>query len=353
VVIENYWFQQTDADRKSPNWPVDELSFDYRHIAGQIPVGMEFVLSVPTLRTILDRGGFQIRENLRKTLFGFRGCVLPTGQGPVLKVPTQRLVTARPDHINLRCVIGVWDREGEVISLFPGSTVPNVDLMYGYTVGAFGCNMMPTGLHQYKVGPHRGARQPGAFRQQMPLWVLRSRERLEYAADDSGVVWDDLDGSLPFDNVHAAMLDERSRPPFFSSAGCQVVAGRYKDGVPTGAWAEFRKAAGLAHPPMMRSQNGITSDDGRDFDYLLLTGDEGAAAAAGLGAPPRTLRYGSTGPLVAKLQDKLGMRPADRDGVFGRETLGEYLRWRQRQGLSLTGVVSESETQALGLRWDA
>jgi hypothetical protein len=353
VVIKNYWFQQSDTDRKPPNWPLDELSFDYRHIAKQVPVGTEFALSVPILQVLLKKGGFQIRNNLRRTLFGLRGCVLPTGQGPALKVPTQRLVTVRPDHINLRCVIGVWDREEEVISLFPGSTVPNVDLMYGYTVGTWGCNMMPTGLHQYKVGPHRGPRQPGAFRQQKPLWVLRSRERLEYAADDSGVVWDDLDGLLPFDNVHAAMLDERSRPPFFSSAGCQVVAGRYRDGIPTGAWAEFRKAAGLAHPPAMRNQNGITSDDGRDFDYLLLTGDEAAAAAAGLGGPPRTLRYGSAGPLVAELQDKLGMRLTDRDGVFGRGTLGEYLRWRQKQGLPLTPVVSENETQALGLAWDA
>jgi hypothetical protein len=185
------------------------------------------------------------------------------------------------------------------------------------------------------------------------LWVLRSRERLEYAADDGRVIWDDLDGLLPFDNVHAAMLDERSSPPFFSSAGCQVVAGRYRDGIPTGAWAEFRKAAGLTHPPTMLDQKGATSDDGRDFDYLLSTGDEAAAVATGLADLPKTLRYGSSGSLVVEMQEKLGMRLTDRDGVFGRATLGKYLLWRQQEMLPLTGVAWESETRALGLKWDA
>ncbi|MEO1379789.1 MAG: hypothetical protein AAFU69_05480 [Pseudomonadota bacterium] len=347
AVIENYWFQRDEAQRDSPTWPSDEDSFDYRHIAGVVPLGTTFEISASVLQELIAACSFSPSTNARIVLFGLRGCSLAEGVESVDFSARHEIRTTRPDHLNLRCLLGVWNRDTEKVALFSGSTVPNVDLMQAFVDGGSGCNMMPTGFHKYVVGPHRGKRQPGAFRQRDPLWVLRTPENLGYSLSDQTEIWDDLDGSLPFDNIHAAMLNGRSKPPFFSSAGCQVVAGRYRDGVPTGAWREFRKAAGLAHPPEKTNNGGGTRDDGQKFDYMLWVGDEAALAASD--QTTRTLRFGSRGPRVVDLQKALGFANAEVDGAFGRYTLGRFILWQREQKRALTGVVSERDAEALGV----
>src|SRR5215831_13930673 len=125
----------------------------------------------------------------------------------------------------------------------------------------------------------------------------RSKKTLGYAANDAGIEWDDLEGQLPFDDIHAAILNARSRPPYFSSAGCQTIAGAYDNGLPKGAWAEFRKDAGLAQPlKFFCCSRTDTVDYWRQFDYVLLTGKEAQIpAAAGFDSSLRTLRFWSSG----------------------------------------------------------
>ncbi|MBB4274677.1 peptidoglycan-binding domain-containing protein [Rhizobium mongolense] len=349
AVISNFWFQQSSSERPSPHWPSDDVSYDYRPLAEFAASGAEFDLSGDVLRVLAERNAFDLGEG-PVILFGLRGCTVSSGKDYSPPAAKHAVVTTRPDHLNMRCLIGVWDRTGGNISLCRGSTVPNVDLMDAYVRGALGCNMLPTGLHQYKVGPHRGNKQPGAFRQQQSLWILRSPKNLSYAANDRNEIWDDMDGNLPFDNIHAAILNYRTKPPFFSSAGCQVVAGRYKDGVPVGAWANFRQDAGLVHPPVVRDRSrGVTDDDGKDFTYFVLTGDEASIVSSHPASEFKALRYGSSGPSVVALQERLGMAPDSIDGIFLRGTLGRYLSWQRKNGEAATGIVTKSEAERLGI----
>jgi hypothetical protein len=248
-------------------------------------------------------------------------------------------------------LIGVWDTAAATIAVYKASTVPGVDLMEKQIEGVMGCNMLPIGLHQYHIGPHRGARQVGAFRQETPLWVHRTKKRLIYAANDEGNEWDDLNGELPFDNIHAAMLSSRKTAPFYSSAGCQVVAGAYSGKRPTGPWAEFRKSAGLAHPPQMTSDTE-TRDDGRKFDYVLFTGKETQLAASGATSAIRTLRFGASGAGVSELQGKLGDRAkGSKGGIFDRATLGGVIRWQVENKFAPTGLIWSETAAKLGLTW--
>jgi endonuclease G len=355
ATIRPFWFQKAQGERPSTNWPTDNVSFDYAHLTGFPNSDEPFELSAKTIEELLALSSLPRNAELPRFLFGLRGCMLAGTGDRANWAPSHRVRTTRPNHLDPRCLIGVWNGTDSTIALFKASTVPNVDLMEKQIEGTLGCNMLPTGLHHYRVGPHRAPSQPGAFRQQTPLWVVRTRKNLAYAANDDGVEWDDLNGNLPFDNIHAAMLSSRKTPPFFSSAGCQVVVGAY-DGnrVPTGAWAEFRKAAGLAHPLQIGSASD-TPDDGRQFEYMLMTGKEAQLVASGAGSKLRSLRYGAAGDLVNELQDKLaaeiaGAAPA-KTGVFDRRTLGRVITWQKDKKTAPTGIISPEAAKMLGLSW--
>jgi hypothetical protein len=315
-----------------------------------------FELSAAVLEKLSDLSSLKPNAQQGKVLFGLRGCVLATGDRTQFAA-AQQVRDTRPNHVDARCLIGVWDTSNKTVAVFSASTVPNVDLMEKYIEQALGCNMLPTGLHHYRVGPHKAGSQPGAFRQQTQLWVMRSKKQLLYASNDPNTIWDDLNGDLPYDNIHAAVLTSRKKPPFFSSAGCQVVAGNYDGNLtPTGPWAEFRKAAGLAHPPNFVSKGSRdTKDDGRQFDYVLFTGKEAQLVAKGVTDGLRVLRYGSSGNGVTELQEKLEAQPGakgvNKTGVFDRATLGAVIRWQGENKLAPTGIVSKQVAASLGLNW--
>ena len=354
TLIKPFWFTQPVGERPSPTWPQDNVSFDYAHLAAQPNSTNAFELTVPVLEQLLELNSFQRDKQLPKLLFGLRGCMLPSNQDRAGFAANHRLTATRPNHIDPRCLIGVWDTTAKAIALFKASTVPCADLMEKQIEGSLACNMMPTGLHHYRVGPHRAPRQPGAFRQQTPLWVMRSKKKLQYAANDPDTLWDDLNGELPFDNIHAAMLSSRTKPPFFSSAGCQVVSGAYDaNHIPTGAWAEFRKAAGLHHP--IKFTKGSASDqDGQPFDYALLTGKDAQLVAGGSGKAARALRYGSSGAPVSQLQENLAGQlgtPVEKTATFDRNTLGAVVRWQVAKKIAPTGIIAAEAARLLNLNW--
>jgi hypothetical protein len=197
----------------------------------------------------------------------------------------------------------------------------------------------------YRVGAHRGLRMPGAFRQQEPLWVIRSSENLTYSTSDSDDLWDDLDGQLPFDDIHWTFFSPtRSRPPYFSSAGCQTIS----------AWGPFRESVGLIQPPQILNSQGATSDDGKEFQYALLTGKEAQLVRAGAEGPLRALRYGSSGELVSQLQSKLAAANVGfnvtPDGSFSRKTVGAVIRWQIANNLPTTAIIAKREADIMGLK---
>lgn len=353
--IKPFWFQQPEGERPAPNWPPDNVSFDYAHLTQFANVTEPFSFSVATLESLLALNAISRDVNKPKLLFGLRGCTLAAAGDSSPWAKEHQLRELRPNHLEPRCLIGVLDIAKGEMAVFKASTVPAIDLMQKQIEGSLGCNMLPTGFHQYVVGPHRGPRQPGAFRQQTSLWVHRTKKNLVFAANDSGNEWDDMDGNLPFDNIHAAMLSGRKRPPFFSSAGCQVVVGAYTDKrVPTGAWAEFRQAAGLAHPLEIVGTQA-TKDDGRLFDYVLLTGKEARLASGGETKGLRALRFGSNGSDVEALRVALAKLPEGNalahGNRFDRATQGAVIRWQVANKIAPTGVVTTATAQQIGLQW--
>ena len=70
-------------------------------------------------------------------------------------------------------------------------------------------------------------------------------------------------------------------------------------------------------------------------------------AAAGAGAAEVVLKKGHRGPPVAKVQRKLGVRPAD--GDFGPITERAVKRFQRRRGLAVDGIVGPATRRALGL----
>src|SRR4051794_8363671 len=68
--------------------------------------------------------------------------------------------------------------------------------------------------------------------------------------------------------------------------------------------------------------------------------------AAPASADAEVLKRGSRGPLVAQVQQKLGV-PAD--GVFGPQTGHAVRRFQARKGLTVDGVVGQRTAHALGI----
>lgn len=78
-------------------------------------------------------------------------------------------------------------------------------------------------------------------------------------------------------------------------------------------------------------------------------GTPSIAAAASTYVPPRrTLRKGSTGADVKKLQQLLKFAPQDIDGRFGAQTLGAVISRQRQAGLAQDGVVGPQTWKTLG-----
>ena len=344
AIKTGFWFQAPPATRPVPIWPPAPDSYDLAHLAFYNANQGSFDISADLIRKYCAACHLRI-DSAARVVFGLRGCQLSDDQDSADFAQKQSVKEAIPDHQHTRCLIGVMDPTADKIALFTASTVPGVDLMSKQIQGQMGCNMMPTGLHHYKVGLHRGkaVKQPGALIQNSSLWVHRTKQSLGYTFVKPGNEWDDLDGALPFDDIHAAILTYRSKPPYFSSAGCQVIAGTYMDGNPKGPWRNFRIALGLSDPPNA-SAGGQTPDDGKAFDYILLTGREANIISGGQPDVVKSLRYGSSGDLVVVLQQAIAGADLQSGklnrGSLDRKTLGALIGWQLQQKLPPTGILS-------------
>jgi len=89
-----------------------------------------------------------------------------------------------------------------------------------------------------------------------------------------------------------------------------------------------------------RINGGTIGLDDRKKHYLhamdVLGGDYEAPEEKELNLN-QTIRRGSRGPLVAEVQEKLGIAPAD--GIFGPGTERQVKRWQQKNGLTADGIV--------------
>jgi hypothetical protein len=308
-------------------WAADGDSPDYAHLVEAPPPGGLFHLDGAALQALADANGFALPG--ARILIGLRGCAIVEGGGGFIARATLR--DMRPDHQTARCVMGVWDRGTGQVALFPGSTVPNADAVVSWRTKQDKGNLLPTGLYGYIEGEHNG--KPGCFLLRSSLnvkrrvVVRRSSNDLTYSLDDMAHPCE------PGDNIHPTFFHTTAA---FSSVGCQVVVGSATpDGTHRGPWAAFREAAGQA---------GNRGKPGTPHAYMLLTAAEATLAAQ---APPRRLRFGSSGDAVRALQTRLGI--AAPDGDFGPATsTALHAMQKARAGGRSDGIYSPALDTALG-----
>jgi outer membrane protein OmpA-like peptidoglycan-associated protein/peptidoglycan hydrolase-like protein with peptidoglycan-binding domain len=264
-----------------------------------------------------------------------------------------------PNHIDNRCIIGVWDSTTNKIVAFQASTVPNWEYMEAYRQDhADKANMLPTGKYSMVVGTHRPKKKDskgklvdnpkrvqGALRNDQTVVVLRSEDDLSYTVRDT---WDK---TVANDNIHASIIKTNSGTstvPDYSSAGCNTIPGTSLNDTPEGTWAEFRAALGLDNAKP-------TKNDGKKFAYVLLTGRDARLAASGKDQlAPARLRFGSNGSDVRSIQEALAKHAkkyySDKaDGDFGAGTAMAFIKYQKdRDGGTADGIVTPTDAAALG-----
>ena len=363
----------------------DEDSVDYAHLVTSSALGdaatfdeTPFELNAETLKSIAATNAYVFDEGAQPVvLFGLRGCVLTSGTSA--KGQSVELKEAKIDHVSRRCVVGAWDRNTDELSLFEGSTVPNLvnmqlhlfwkyaqdplnDAEWPFAAAALS-NQLPQGLHEYTVGTHLrnskpSRRHPGAFLQRSPSPVLRAQNDLSYSFAEN---WDPLDWQpdpgksdrnvrVTANNIHAAV---NKYFPGYASQGCQTIQGYYepRGETPVGAWSHFQQAVGIAIIAVDGAFKSNLDDQGLRYKYMLTTGREArlhatAGAESGIQQALKRLRIGSRGPAVVALRAMLEL-PVDRD-VFDAETMNELLRW-QSSRMPKDGLVSPDMIASQGL----
>ncbi len=353
-VDDRDWYTEWDTTRGAAEplsvgvadeaaWADDAVSPDYRHLTpDHAGVSQAFAFTASHLQRLCQLNAFPVVSDADEVLFGLRGCRrVDEGDGDGVFADAVQLSEDMPDHVRFHCVLGVWRRSTGQLTAFSGSTVPNGRLMTlqrAAGAGAQIANLLPTGRYEVEVGQHRAV--TGAFILQPDVAVLRTNDDLVYQ------VTDDWERHSPADNIHPAFRD---RGASFSSAGCQTVPGGFdaERGRHTGAWSDFRRAAGL-DPQDGRSRWG------RKYVYVLLTGRE-ARLVTQLGDPTSLvrLRFGLTGPSVGELQQSLidaGRLRATVDSSFGPLTAMAYIGWqRARARGAADDIVTPDEARALGI----
>ncbi len=338
------------------HWAPDTTSPDYRNIG--LPIdATPFVLNGSIIARLIQLNQFSLAGSESKVVFALRGCGADVSQTTFADSVSVREL--EPNHIDNRCIIGVWDSVSGKITAFEASTVPNWAYMEGYRQNhGKKANMLPCGKYDMVVGTHRAYKEDasgnlidnpgrirGALRNDHTVVVLRSEDDLTYTVRDT---WDE---TVANDNIHPGIVSVNagvSTVPDFSSAGCNTIPGTSVGDTPTGDWAAFRKALGLDNAQ-------LTKDDKRKFAYVLLTGRDARLVAAGKdSAPARRLRFGSDGADVRALQDALA-KHAKRyfklkaDGGFGPGTAMAFIRYQKdRDNGAADGVVTPADAAALG-----
>jgi Putative peptidoglycan binding domain len=310
---------------------------DYAHVPAPFDM-TPFRVTPGVLATLARWNRFELTTAV--VLVGIRGAaLLEAPSDPAGAVLSER----RVDHRRFNCVLGVWDRTRDRLSLFTGSTVPNhlfVREQFMWGAGQGIANQLPTGLYRHEVGTHgidSRAPQPGAFRMESRIATRRALTALAYETASP------LALTRPYDNIHASGRDTDLTD--FSSAGCQTVRGWYDatSGEPLHDYARFREAAGLTWPH-------DPATDGRAFDYMLLTARELRLAAQNAWAGDTLrLRAGSNGVDVAALQLALADRGfvGEFDGRLGPATVAALAQYQAKARQRTDAIATDATLRAL------
>ncbi|WP_128544801.1 peptidoglycan-binding domain-containing protein [Larkinella soli] len=256
----------------------------------------------------------------------------------------------RPVRLNyqtVRCTVGIWIPSSGEVALFPGSTVPSAAYVYRHPDSRATFNILKPGLYRLKRGLHprseRGFQRHPAFLMdgyglvEVPGLVKAGRTaRFDFRKVQYKVM-------LPGDNLHAARTEPEAgqdsrqnclaslRLPY-SSSGCITVTGQpapyVRNPTADSGWNCWMHFSDLLDRPAFRSGQ---------YDLLLF--DDSDLAGEHPSASGGSLRYGSTGPDVARVQKILGSvlngktgRPfyeGPADGSFTGATASAYLHFQE------------------------
>ncbi len=276
-------------------------------------------LSNQSLERIFTGCGIPLPET-GMLLFAFRGARLTAASGAAKTWKRSLRIEAAPvDHLHMRCVLGIWDREGGRIFAAPGSTVPHRDnvLKAAARKGRLrgrGTNQLEPGYYtDLTKGEHLQGKRNGhqALRQTAYRLYRRSLTGLPYKAAAP------LFFGNPYDNLHCGWnLDGEAEG--FSSAGCMVVAGM--------PHCPRRDDAHANQGPWKIFHDLLYAAPQRAFPLLLLPMEQAVGLAAG---GKGILVYGSEGEPVRKLQRKLAAAGDYRGPASGRLDARTYRAWKQ------------------------
>jgi|CXWL01.1.fsa_nt_gi hypothetical protein len=302
-----YW-SVTESARPQPQWAQNSRASDYHHLSDfAAPASETFELNGAALAFLAERNHFSFTDRRPVRIFGLRGAALENDAEEAQWGPTHRLKAQSPGHIACRCLLGVWRPADGQIALFRASTTPSVSNMFkSLRTRGGGTSLLPTGLYNYRAGPHKRAYpdriQRGSLLIEGQYVVLRTPDDLSYDPFQPNDIW--TRGAAH--NIHSA--GEWSRPQVYDSAGCQVVRGKYNEDRTRalGAWAGFRRAAGLVDAAGASIAEEAAGSG--TYQYMLLTGLEASLYASGdqsLRDNYRRLRFGSRGDAVAAHKERL------------------------------------------------
>jgi lysozyme family protein len=306
----------------------------------------EILVSSRLLELASRRNNFAVPAG-ELVFFGIRGAVTDSEAGTSFAAEhSVRLATV--NYISMCCTIGQWDRKNGTVALYQGSTVPaRGSIIAAKAISGSGTNRLIPGKFLYEKGMHKPNRDGGhrAFRQAAFFPVQRSANDLSYDAQDP-IDLGTGPGHFVWDNLHSAYSED---PGGYASAGCQVVRGlpmsRDRRMAPeTGPWQKFIETA---YEQFAEQQL---------FTYLLFTADElGVVANADVSLTRQVVKFGSSGPLVKKVQEALlsaGFAPGPIDSAFGRSSLKALVDFQIAKfgAGGADGVCGANSFAALGLK---
>jgi len=277
---------------------------------------MTFHLDGGALRRLCAAAAFAVPET-GMVFAALRG-TRPVEGGGTDFAPGHAIEERPLDHQHLHCTIVQWLPAQGLLAVFRGSSVPNREAV-AEAMGANGVGtnklasgwygLMPGGSDYRYVKGHHGFDRHLAFRNESRLPVWRTADDLEYDGHDRFEV-----DQVVYDNLHCARTEDEDGA-WFSSNGCVVVAGR--PGLRLAANVDYERGGWRK---FLLNANGLAQQR-----FPLAVFEPGESARAIEDSPVELLRFGSTGPRVAALQEALIAAGFDTgevpDGSFGPATV--------------------------------
>ncbi len=260
-------------------------------------------------------------------LFGVRGAV-PTSSTDWHSV----LDGSKPvNYETMRCALGQWWPHDKLegmskTAVYLGSTVPTARYVEAAADrGGQGTNLLLPGLYTFIRGQHRAGTPTGhaAFRELGDKLICRTSDDGLYEPDSDFVGIDE-----PCDNLHAAWGEEG-----YSSAGCQVVAGKPGEG----QWKLFKTRGYAANLTLYR--------------YLLLPSSNWVHLTT-TGEP--AVMIGSRGDRAKAVQQALidrSLLAGAADGQFGCKSGLALVKFqRARPELPASAICTATVAGLLGIK---